>query len=634
MGKVSDGPMPRASWGVVPEGPANPAREAKNTGKTKAATAAAEASPTAAAGETPGTCSADNRTSVKAPDVKSTKEVRARTDVLNAARRGIADTVRAFPQPTDFVVRAFETGNAKSIDIVLEAWALDQSRIGALGASLLEPVAALYARSAAQGNTLAREVLSDLPPALVRPLERAAKELASKPGGKAMAELVGKLAEFVSMIGPTTDVEKSNSWVETMSAFQEEAKKLRLGPEEQQLVLSLISTTQGALRLCAAMPTSSSTLHQHGIKAGGLFEKIAQHAHERPELLVSSGLRARLPDAALDTLLECAKTHRLTPEILRDVDGLIGRELPVEVMSELIRGRVQSQEPIPSMLWQLLGDQDFLCRSPQDQRAFVAAFSRFDSGGLFGLHDWHALRLFERKGLDGLSRVGREAMSRALGELVERPFTVSTGTALQPRTGYDIRPSQDPEGRANDVAFADGVVTRIVIPDSGPFRTLEIKRAAEVLATLPAPLRKYCHRLMLTGKVDPESNTLATAEPARITAFQLTKTQSDGRLRDTLVHEIGHVVAFNHLGPVDTQTPGFDLWWRAIKSDQVPPSGYGAGERIEHGEVTQGPISLHEDFAETFVLYAAVIGTPREAGMRALYPQRFAVLDAMLGVPN
>jgi hypothetical protein len=36
-----------------------------------------------------------------------------------------------------------------------------------------------------------------------------------------------------------------------------------------------------------------------------------------------------------------------------------------------------------------------------------------------------------------------------------------------------------------------------------------------------------------------------------------------------------------------------------------------------------------DDFADTLLLYARVKGTPEEARMRALFPERFRILDTM-----
>ena len=58
-------------------------------------------------------------------------------------------------------------------------------------------------------------------------------------------------------------------------------------------------------------------------------------------------------------------------------------------------------------------------------------------------------------------------------------------------------------------------------------------------------------------------------------------------------------------------------WQQAMRADPIAPSGYARS--------SQG-----EDFSEMLVLYSTVKGTPEEAQMRRLFPNRFAILDRMM----
>ena len=46
-------------------------------------------------------------------------------------------------------------------------------------------------------------------------------------------------------------------------------------------------------------------------------------------------------------------------------------------------------------------------------------------------------------------------------------------------------------------------------------------------------------------------------------------------------------------------------------------------------KTVDGGAPYADDFAETLLLYGRVMGTPEEAKMRALCPERFKVLDSM-----
>ena len=58
-------------------------------------------------------------------------------------------------------------------------------------------------------------------------------------------------------------------------------------------------------------------------------------------------------------------------------------------------------------------------------------------------------------------------------------------------------------------------------------------------------------------------------------------------------------------------------WEAAMDADGVEPSGYATNSR-------------GEDFSETLKLYMLVRGTPAEAQMRDVMPERFAILDRLL----
>jgi hypothetical protein len=102
----------------------------------------------------------------------------------------------------------------------------------------------------------------------------------------------------------------------------------------------------------------------------------------------------------------------------------------------------------------------------------------------------------------------------------------------------------------------------------------------------------------------------------------------------SMVHETGHILSKQVLGETGSATRGlvdgisdffggttWNDWKEAMKNDGVAPSVYAK---------TAAASSPDEDFCETLALYMKVKGTPREAQLRAIMPERFAMLDEML----
>lgn len=97
-------------------------------------------------------------------------------------------------------------------------------------------------------------------------------------------------------------------------------------------------------------------------------------------------------------------------------------------------------------------------------------------------------------------------------------------------------------------------------------------------------------------------------------------------LDTSLIHETGHIISGQELdGNFVTNiwkklTGGttWDDWEEAMKKDGFSASQYARS-------------SPGEDFSETLALYMKVKGTPEEAEIRALMPERFKIIDKLLG---
>lgn len=91
---------------------------------------------------------------------------------------------------------------------------------------------------------------------------------------------------------------------------------------------------------------------------------------------------------------------------------------------------------------------------------------------------------------------------------------------------------------------------------------------------------------------------------------------SQSYLDGTMIHETGHTLSRRKWGD-DEGDARWQPWKDAAAKDGVHASGYAKN-------------SFGEDFAETLQLYQQVKGTPQEAEVRALMPERFKIIDALL----
>jgi len=88
----------------------------------------------------------------------------------------------------------------------------------------------------------------------------------------------------------------------------------------------------------------------------------------------------------------------------------------------------------------------------------------------------------------------------------------------------------------------------------------------------------------------------------------------------SLIHETGHILSGRTFGPWQTPDPRWQPWDAATQRDGLSPSTYARASRTE-------------DFSETLTLYQLSRGTPYEAEYRAMFPERFAALEAVLAAP-
>jgi hypothetical protein len=220
----------------------------------------------------------------------------------------------------------------------------------------------------------------------------------------------------------------------------------------------------------------------------------------------------------------------------------------------------------------------------------------------------------------------------------EAPTTYGTtsGWTMSPGTPVPNIAFQSGTGPATryDITI-DGRTIPVYLSTQAPGTGLSTHSPGEVaaaLSRLPPEVRAGINEVRLNSAQNPQDTFWAqqygdpnfrsymTADSANgaIDFYPTAHRQDADYLAGSIVHEAGHFASQQNYGYAHT-TQDWQNWQTAMNADRLSPSGYGRS-------------SLDEDFAETYALYFQVRGTPREAEMRALLPERFRLIDQMLGV--
>lgn len=158
-------------------------------------------------------------------------------------------------------------------------------------------------------------------------------------------------------------------------------------------------------------------------------------------------------------------------------------------------------------------------------------------------------------------------------------------------------------------------------------KTLSIEQIAQGLSTLPRASLDLVKGINLEGQANQHDAAWAhqyetgsfksymTAGSNGVINIFPSDAHDMNALNEVLVHEIGHILSHGAWGY--GETAGWAAWKRAAEKDAVVVSQY--AEK-----------SPEEDFAEVFVAYVAVKGTPQETDLRATMPARFALIDQLL----
>ncbi|HEY8207672.1 MAG TPA: LysM domain-containing protein [Myxococcaceae bacterium] len=174
-------------------------------------------------------------------------------------------------------------------------------------------------------------------------------------------------------------------------------------------------------------------------------------------------------------------------------------------------------------------------------------------------------------------------------------------------------------------------LSQAVEPKDGVMHSLD--EVVKGLAALPDSSRRLIQQVNMDGKRNPSDayweqvynspgfRSYMTAGASGVvdiypTVYQQTQHACDA----SLIHETGHILSGRTWGNWQSD-PRWQGWDAASQKDGLSPSQYARSSRTE-------------DFSEALTLYQLSRGTPYEAEYRAMFPERFAVLDGVLAAPT
>ena len=214
------------------------------------------------------------------------------------------------------------------------------------------------------------------------------------------------------------------------------------------------------------------------------------------------------------------------------------------------------------------------------------------------------------------------------GTLAREPYTVHGPTAVP---GHGFR-SGTADANRYEVEIA-GRRIPVYLPAqpnaaNGNFHSID--QVARGLAALPASSRAVVNQVSVDPAQNPDDATWAqrygdpnvrsymtAGADGNVTLYPTLSTPSQDAIDGSLIHETGHTLSMRTWGN-DSNGSRWNDWRTAIQNDGIRASRYAAN-------------SPGEDFSESLVLYQRVRGTPQEAEFRAMMPERFRILDGMVG---
>ena len=157
-------------------------------------------------------------------------------------------------------------------------------------------------------------------------------------------------------------------------------------------------------------------------------------------------------------------------------------------------------------------------------------------------------------------------------------------------------------------------------------------RIGDALASVPAEVRAQLSSVFVSDAKNPDDDyfselygvevlaAMGCGKEGRLHVFPEAMKQDRDTFVRNLFHEAGHTFSIRAWGR-DEAGAGWNPWRAAAAEDVIAPSYYAT-------------CSVHEDAAETFLLYLISRGTPAFKEYQAMFPKRFALIEGALARAN
>lgn len=232
-----------------------------------------------------------------------------------------------------------------------------------------------------------------------------------------------------------------------------------------------------------------------------------------------------------------------------------------------------------------------------------------------------------------------DALSKALAEHTIGPYVLGMGRetpvmevhigAVAPCGVQQFQDQGSRPARRAVVDIGEHKLT-VTLPDPAPAdqKIASLEDIADAARHIPVAHLRELHTVRVNDREntgdpgwrtkykDPNFRSAATAGEHNVDFYPWSAAPTRQAVRDTMRHEVGHLVEAAVFGD-----KGWEAWESAVEGDRMRASQYARETR-------------REDFAEAYSLYLQVRGTPEEAALRALMPNRFALLDAICDSPQ
>jgi hypothetical protein len=326
-----------------------------------------------------------------------------------------------------------------------------------------------------------------------------------------------------------------------------------------------------------------------------------------------------------------AALNRLSDDDRSHVLSFVGREVAEITQMRATAGFKALSQTEQDQLTLLLGsDLSFSWGEPAEMAKLLAdATKDKTSAATFRkfLHDQPGLPGGSYWGTNVLKGLG-PAKHRYSGPTDAKGHAYHSGSA-------DAKSYQLTIGQLTGATYTFPVFDPVTRPTS-PKELPTLENLALALSRVPPPVLALIKRIDLNPVANPDDAKWA-ADPGYAKASGGTFTgsymtcgadgvvdvypsttdhaQSVDELSAALLHESGHAESIGQWGN-SANDKRWDPWKAAMKSDPISGSKYAQA-------------SPDEDFAETWLQYQQVRGTPREYELSRLMPARFAILKAL-----